>query len=165
MAQSSRLPQFVAVSLLVLTASSPINASQSQREDEVVAIVHRGEELNNQDKYKEAITELQKAIDIDAHSSYALFRTAESQFKLGNLNAAGNALRAALQGDLRPKWVEVWSYMNIGKIYDIRGQRFRALPMYRKAVDTADDSFNAQAEAKKCLNQPCEEHFIAWPSQ
>jgi tetratricopeptide (TPR) repeat protein len=87
-----------------------------------------------------------------------------AQFKLNNLNMALGTLRQALEGDLKPKWVEVWSDLNIGKIYDIRGQRYRALPMYRKAVDTEDDSFSVQAETKKCLNRPCEEHNIVWPS-
>jgi tetratricopeptide (TPR) repeat protein len=137
--------------------------SQADRNDEVAAIVHRAEELNSQGKYKEAIVESQKALDIDAHSSYAVFRMAEAQFKLGNHNAALNSLREVLQGDLRPKWTAVWSYVNLGKIYDIRGQRYRALPYYHKAVDTADDSFSVQAEAKKCLNEPCLEHNIAWP--
>jgi len=53
---------------------------------------------------------------------------------------------------------------NVGKIYDIRGQRDRAVQQYRKAVDTADDSFSVQAETKKCLNRPCEERIIPWPT-
>jgi hypothetical protein len=52
----------------------------------------------------------------------------------------------------------------VGKIYDIRGQRDRAVQQYRKAVDTADDSFSVQAETKKCLNRPCEERIIPWPT-
>ena len=138
--------------LLAACIAAPAEVlSQADRNDEVAAIVHRAEEFNSQGKYKEAIVEFQKALDIDAHSSYALFRMAEAQFKLGNHNAALYALREALQGDLRPKWTEVWSYVNLGKIYDIRGQRYRALPYYHKAVDTTDDSFSVQAEAKKCL--------------
>ena len=128
MAQFLRFLQFAPVSIVPLTCALAL-ASQSQRDAEVTTIVHRGEELNSQGKYDEAIVELRRALDIDPHRSYALFRTAEKQLKLRNIKAAGDALREALSGDLRPKWIQVWSYLNIGKIYDIRGQRDRALPM------------------------------------
>lgn len=52
------------------------------------------------------------------------------------------------------KWVEVWSYINRGKIYDIRGQRDRAVTEYQKAINTGDDSYGAQAEAGKYLKEP-----------
>ena len=115
-------------------------------------------------KYDEAIVEFKRALDLDAHNSHALFRMAEAQSKLGNLSAALNTLKAAVEGDRQPKWTEVWAYVNIGRIYDIRGQRYRAIPMYRQAVDTGDDSFSAQAEAKKCLDKPCEGRILTWPS-
>jgi tetratricopeptide (TPR) repeat protein len=148
----------------MLLACASAGASQSQRGDEVSAIVQRGEELNNQGKYEEAIVEFRKVVDLDARNSHALFRMAEAQFKLGNLQDALNTLTKAAVGDLQPMWIKVWTYVNLGKIFDIRGQRFRAIPMYQGAVDTGDDSFGAQAEAKKCLNKPCEEHRIVWPS-
>jgi tetratricopeptide (TPR) repeat protein len=153
--------------LLVWCISSPMElASQAERDDEIATIIRRGEELNNSGKYTEAIVEFQKAIDIDAHSSYALFRMAEAQFKLGELRMAMNALQQAVAGDLRPKWIEVWSFVNMGRILDIRGQRQRdrALTAYRKAIDTADDSFGAQDEAKKYLKQPFEGRTLSWPS-
>jgi len=40
-----------------------------------------------------------------------------------------------------------------------------AIQQYRKAVDTAADSFSAQAEAKRYLKQACKERSIPWPSQ
>jgi hypothetical protein len=47
----------------------------------------------------------------------------EALFELGNLQAAANQFQQALNGDLKPKWVEVWAYINRGKIFDIRDQR------------------------------------------
>src|SRR5579883_2841206 len=96
-----RFLYFAAVSstLLAHSFAPTIFASQVAPAADVDALVHHGEELNNQGKYADALGEFQKALDRDATISYALFRTAESQFKLGDLNAAASALRAALKGD------------------------------------------------------------------
>ena len=115
----------------------------------VAVLVNRGEELANEGQYNSAIDEFQKAVDIDAHNSLALFRMGEALFELGNLQAAAGMFQEALNGDLKPKWVEVWAYINRGKIFDIRGQRERATTEYQKAVNTGDDSYGAQAEAEK----------------
>lgn len=120
----------------------------------ISVLVNRGEELANEGKYNDAIDEYQKAIDIDAHNSLALFRMGEALFELGNLQAAANQFRESLNGNLKPKWVEVWAYVNLGKIFDIRGQRDRAVGEYQKAVNTGDDSYGAQGEAQKYIAEP-----------
>jgi aminopeptidase N len=120
----------------------------------IAVFINRGEELANDGEYNRAIDEYQKAIDIDAHNSHAMFRMGEALFELGNLQLAANIFRDALNGDLEPKWVEVWAYINLGKIYDIRGDRPRALTEYQKAVNTGDDAYGAQEDAKKYLNEP-----------
>ena len=48
----------------------------------------------------------------------------------------------------------MWSYIYLGKIYDILSQRQRAMAEYNKAINTKDDTFGAQAEAKKWLASP-----------
>jgi aminopeptidase N len=120
----------------------------------IAVLVNRGEDLGAEGKYNEAIDEYQKAIDIDGHNSLALFRMGEALFELGNLQAAANVFRESLNGDLKPKWVEVWAYVNLGKIFDIRGQRERAVTEYQKAVNTGDDAYGAQAEAQKYIGEP-----------
>jgi hypothetical protein len=42
----------------------------------------------------------------------------------------------------------------LGKIYDILGQRQRAMAEYTKAINTKDDTNGAQAEASKWLAAP-----------
>ena len=78
----------------------------------------------------------------------------EALFELGNLQAASGMFQEALNGDLKPKWVEVWAYINRGKIFDIRGQRERAVTEYQKAANTGDDSYGAKAEADKYVKEP-----------
>ena len=67
---------------------------------------------------------------------------------------AANSFREALNGDLEPKWIEVWCHINLGRIYDVLGQRERALGEYQKAVDTNDDSQGAQEVAQKHIKEP-----------
>ncbi|HSW38834.1 MAG TPA: tetratricopeptide repeat protein, partial [Acidobacteriota bacterium] len=81
-------------------------------------------------------------------------RLAEVFFEQFNLQAAANAFREALNGDMDPGWIEVWCYINLGKIYDMLGQRQRALAEYTKAVNTKDDTFEAQLEATRWLARP-----------
>jgi len=120
----------------------------------VAVLINRGEELANEGQFNGAIDEFQKAVDIDAHNSLALFRMGEALFELGNLQAAAGMFQEALNGDLKTKWVEVWAYINRGKIFDIRGQRDRAVGEYQKAVNSGDDSYGAQTEAEKYSKEP-----------
>jgi len=78
----------------------------------------------------------------------------EALFELGNLQAAALTFQESLNGDLKPKWVEVWAYINRGKIFDIRGQRDRAVGEYQKAVNSGDDSYGAQGEADRLKKEP-----------
>ena len=93
----------------------------------------------------EAIAEYQKAIELNKRSSLAFFKIGEALFEQRSYNSAANSFREALNGNLEPKWIEVWCHINLGKIYDVLGQRERALGEYQKAVDTND---NAQGGAR-----------------
>jgi aminopeptidase N len=120
----------------------------------VAVLINRGEELSNQGQFNAALDEFQRALDIDGHNSLALFRMGETLFELGNIQAAALQFQESLNGDLKPKWVEVWAYINRGKIFDIRGQRDRAVTEYQKAVNTGDDAYGAQAEAERLSKEP-----------
>jgi tetratricopeptide (TPR) repeat protein len=79
---------------------------------------------------------------------------AEAMFYQKNYQAAANAFRAALGGDQDPKWVEVWSHIYIGKIYDVLDQRTRAVNEYQLAQHTNDDTAGAQEEIVKYMKKP-----------
>jgi aminopeptidase N len=113
-----------------------------------------GNELKDKGEFVEAIRAYEGAIKLSPHRSIAHFRMAETFFEQFNLQSAANSFRDALNGDRDPKWIEVWCYIYLGKIYDILGQRQRAMAEYTKAVNTKDDTFGAQAEANKWLAAP-----------
>ena len=79
---------------------------------------------------------------------------AEAMFYQKNYQAAANAFRAALGGDADPKWVEVWSHIYIGKIYDLLDQRARAVNEYQLAQHTNDDTAGAQEEVTRYMQKP-----------
>ncbi len=68
--------------------------------------------------------------------------------------SAANEFREVLIGDLEPKWTEVWAHINLGKIYDVTGQRERALNEYRQAIRTLDNTRGALDEAIKYTEAP-----------
>jgi aminopeptidase N len=114
----------------------------------------RGQQLVQQGDLAEALKEFQKALESNKHSSLAHYRIAEVFFLQRNYQAAANAYRESLNGDGEPKWTEVWSHIQLGKIFDITGQRERAVNEYRQALQTADNTQGAQDEARKYLDTP-----------
>lgn len=120
----------------------------------VRATIARGEALAQIGKYYEAIQEYQRALDVQPTNSLAHFRMGEAMFYQKNYQAAANAFRAALGGELDPKWTEVWSHIYIGKIYDLLGQRERAVNEYSLAQHTNDNTAGAQQEALYYMKKP-----------
>jgi hypothetical protein len=100
-----------------------------------------------------AITEYQKALAVDRGSSLANYRLAEVYLAQKNYQAAANSFRDCLRGDGDPKWTEVWSHVNLGKIFDIAGQRERAVNEYRLAIQTNDNAQGAVNEARALIQK------------
>jgi aminopeptidase N len=118
-----------------------------------VAIL-RGQQLASAGDNPGALAEYQKALTANPNSSLASYRIGEVLFGQKSYQAAANAYRDALRGDDEPKWTEVWSHIALGKIFDVTGQRDRAVNEYRQAVQTNDNTGGAINEARKYLQQP-----------
>ena len=101
-----------------------------------------------------AISEYQKALDSNRGSSLANYRLAEVFMMQKNYQSAANSFRDALRGDGDPRWTEVWSHINLGKIFDITGQRERAVNEYRQAIQTNDNTQGAVNEARQLMQKP-----------
>jgi len=122
----------------------------------VAVAIRRGEQFAELSEYGEALKEYQKALETNRTSSLAHYRIAEVFFLQNNYQSAANEFREVLNGDGTPKWTEVWAHINLGKIFDITGQRERAVNEYNLAVRTKDNTQNAQEEAGKYLKTPYE---------
>lgn len=122
----------------------------------VAVAIKRGEQFAQIGEFGDALKEYQKAIEVNHGSSLAHYRVAEVFFLQNNYQSAANEFREALNGDLEPKWTEVWAHIKLGNIFDVSGQRDRAVNEYNQAVRTKDDTQGAQQEAAKYLKQPYE---------
>lgn len=122
----------------------------------IAVAIKRGEQFAEVSELGEALKEYQKALEVNRASSLAHYRVAEIFFLQSNDQTAANEFREALNGDLDPKWTEVWAHIYLGKIYDLHGQRDRAVNEYNHAIRTRDNTQGAQEEAAKYLKQPFE---------
>jgi tetratricopeptide (TPR) repeat protein len=118
-----------------------------------VAIL-KGQQLAAQGDLAGALAEFQKALDANSQSSLANYRIGEVLFNQRNYQASANAYRDSLRGDGDPRWTEVWSHIQLGKIFDVTGQRDRAVNEYRQAVQTNDNTQGALNEARLYLQKP-----------
>jgi aminopeptidase N len=121
------------------------------------ASIQRGQALVQQGDFAGALTEFNKALEVNKNSSLAHYRIAEVFFLQKNYQASANAYRDALNGDGDPRWTEVWSHIQLGKIFDVTGQRERATNEYRQALQTNDNTQGALEEARKYLQKPFEQ--------
>jgi hypothetical protein len=116
--------------------------------------VLRGQEQVAQGDLTAALVEYQKALDANKNSSLAAYRIGEIFFMQRNYQSAANSFRDALRGDGDPRWVEVWSHIELGRIFDVTGQRDRAVNEYRLAVQTNDNTQGAVNEARALMQKP-----------
>jgi hypothetical protein len=114
----------------------------------------KGQQLVAQGDLTSALAEYQKALTANPQSSLASYRIGEVLFTQRNYQASVNSFRDALRGDDEPAWTEVWSHIAIGRIFDITGQRDRAVNEYRLAVQTNDNTQGAVNEARMLLQKP-----------
>ena len=116
--------------------------------------IRKGEQLVELGYYNDALTNYQKALDINRYSSLAHYRVGEVFLLQNNYQSGANEFRESLNGDQEPEWTLVWSHINLGKIFDVTGQRERAVNEYQLAIRTRDNTQGAQDEARKYLENP-----------
>jgi tetratricopeptide (TPR) repeat protein len=120
------------------------------------AAILRGQAMQQQGDLSAALAEFNKALDLNKNSSLGHYRIAEIFFLQRNYQSSANAYRESINGDGDPRWTEVWSRLQLGKIFDITGQRERAVNEYRQALQTNDNTFGALEEARKYLQKAYE---------
>ncbi|AFL88573.1 aminopeptidase N [Terriglobus roseus DSM 18391] len=118
--------------------------------------VLKGQQLVAQGDLIGALAEYQKALDSNKNSALANYRIAEIFFTQRNYQSSANSYRDSLRGDGEPRWTQVWSHIGLGKIFDLTGQRDRAVQEYRLAVQTNDNTQGAINEARALLQKPFE---------
>src|SRR3989454_9424089 len=128
----------------------------NSKEIKLRSSIVRGQGLIQQGDLAGALGEFNKALEVNKNSSLGHYRIAEVFYLQRNYQAAANAYRECLNGDGDPRWTEVWSHLQLGKIFDTTGQRERAVNEYRQALQTNDNTQNALDEARKYMQKPFE---------
>jgi aminopeptidase N len=128
----------------------------NSKEIKLRSSILRGQGLIQQGDLAGALGEFNKALEVNKNSSLGHYRIAEVFYLQRNYQAAANAYRECLNGDGDPRWTEVWSHLQLGKIFDTTGQRERAVNEYRQALQTNDNTQGALDEARKYMQKPFE---------
>ncbi|HEY6331089.1 MAG TPA: M1 family aminopeptidase [Blastocatellia bacterium] len=117
----------------------------------VSVVVRRGIEHLNRDEYPQAEADFKEALKLSPRSSWAHYNLGLMYLEQRNWTKAVDAFSETLNGDLRPSWLEVWSYIYRGNAYDANGQRDRAVTEYKKAQESGNDYNGAQKAVARYL--------------
>jgi len=128
----------------------------NSKEIKMRSSILRGQGLIQQGDLAGALGEFNKALEVNKNSSLSHYRIAEVFYLQRNYQAAANAYRESLNGDGDPRWTEVWSHLQLGKIFDTTGQRERAVNEYRQAIQTNDNTSGALDESRKYMQKAFE---------
>ena len=128
-----------------------LRTSETLREG---VIVRRGIEHFREQEYVEAEQQFQAAIKLNRGNSWAWYNLGLLYIAQRNWKKGLDAFEQTLSGNLRPDWVEVWSYIYSGNCWDMVGQRERAVTEYNKAISNGNNYDNAQETAKTFLAEP-----------
>lgn len=115
----------------------------------VSSIARRGIEQAQEGNYAEAQQQFEAALKLDRNNSWVYYQLGLIFLEQRNYDLALENFRAALNGNLRPSWIEVWANIKAGNAYDAKGDRTRAVAFYKKAQETAidyNDSLKAAAD-------------------
>jgi len=106
----------------------------------------------------------QQALDgQEEDSGRALFILAEIATQNRDMEGARKYFEQALQIAHEPK-VIAWSHIYLGRIFDLREDRFAAVDQYRAALDAANGTLpEAKLAAQKGLEQPYEPPVATQP--
>ena len=101
---------------------------------------------NSLDKWQEEVL-------ANPRNSVAHFHIGEILMLRQNYQSAANEFREALNGDLNPKWTEVLSHIDLGRIFEITGQHERSVNEYTQARKTNDNTRGALERVAEYLKQ------------
>ncbi len=128
-----------------------LRSSETLREG---VIVRRGIEHFREQEYVEAEQQFQAAIKLNRGNSWAWYNMGLLYMAQRNWKKALDAFEQTLNGNMKPDWIEVWSYIYAGNSWDMVGQRERAIAEYNKAISNGNNYDNAQEAAKGFLAEP-----------
>jgi tetratricopeptide (TPR) repeat protein len=147
MTLSDRIRCFVEVAIMMLAVAAPSFAQISAHGY-----------LSDCDQ-KKALPDYDNDLKSTPRNSLAKYCIAELLLEKHAYQVSLNAYRDSLAGDGDPVWTKVWSHIQMGKIFDVTGQRERAIAQYQLAIQSGDNTDGAINQARELLEHPFE-----WPA-
>jgi aminopeptidase N len=130
----------------------------------VAVVVRRGIQHYQREEYHEAEEQFRAAIKLSPRSSLAWYQLGLLYMEQRNWQKARESFTEALNGDLEPSWIEVWSYIRKGNAWDAEDNRDRAVAEYTKAKETGNNFNNAQQAIEKYLGEPYKKERAGSPT-
>jgi aminopeptidase N len=120
----------------------------------VSSIARRGIEQMKEGNYADAQAQFEAALKLDRSNSWIYYHLGLLFLEQRNYDLAIDNFKAALSGNINPAWLQVWSNIKMGNAYDAKGDRTRAIAMYKRAADLGDNYDNAQDAVRKYQATP-----------
>jgi aminopeptidase N len=131
----------------------------------VSVVARRGIELFREGQYAEAQRQLEEALKLDKSNSWIYYHLGLLYLEQQNYQLALDNFQAALDGNMKPSWIEVWARIKRGNAYDAQGFRERAVNEYQRAAQTGITYDNAQGVVKQYLGTPYNPRDLAQTQQ
>jgi tetratricopeptide (TPR) repeat protein len=138
---------------------------RTSEELRVSIVARRGLELFRDGQYLEAQRQLEEALKLDKSNSWVYYNLGLIFLEQRNYQQALDNFDAALHGNLRPSWIEVWARIKRGNAYDAMGDRARAVFEYKQAVESGIDFDNSQRAAQDYLKTPFDPKAVTQQAQ
>jgi tetratricopeptide (TPR) repeat protein len=120
----------------------------------VSSVARRGIEQMKEGNFADAQAQFEAALKLDRSNSWIYYHLGLLFLEQRNYDLAIDNFKAALSGNINPPWLQVWSNIKMGNAYDAKGDRTRAIAMYKRAADLNDDYDGAQAAVRKYQAAP-----------
>jgi hypothetical protein len=120
----------------------------------VSSVARRGIEQMKEGNYADAQTQFEAALKLDRSNSWIYYHLGLLFLEQRNYDLAIDNFKAALSGNINPVWLQVWSNIKMGNAYDAKGDRTRAIAMYKRAADLGDNYDGAQDAVRKYQATP-----------
>jgi aminopeptidase N len=120
----------------------------------VSSVARRGIEQMKEGNYADAQAQFEAALKLDRSNSWIYYHLGLLFLEQRNYDLAIDNFKAALGGNINPQWLQVWANIKMGNAYDAKGDRTRAIAMYKRAQTLGDNYDNAQDLVRKYQATP-----------